>query len=147
MSYSCPMTFQNVDSNISRFSALLVSSLVITYSFTLNPYILYFLAFDFYMRLFCQKNFSLILHTAKLLKIIFRLKDKMIDGGSKRLAGYFGMFFVGLLIAFNHLHLDLVSYITAVVFLSCSLLDALFNYCLGCKIYFLIKKINPDFMT
>ena len=98
MSYSCPVTFENVDSHISRFSALLVSSLVIFYLLTLNPYILYFLAFDFYMRMFCQKNFSLILHTSKILKFIFRLKDKMVDGGSKRLAGYFGMFFVLVLV-------------------------------------------------
>lgn len=147
MSYTCPITFENVDSNISRLSSLLVSLFVVIYLLSLNPYILYFLAFDFYMRMFCQKNFSLVFQASKILKLTFRFSDKMVDGGSKRLAGYFGIFFVLTLVSLNHLHFDLASYTVGIIFLTCSLLDALFNYCLGCKIYFIIKKIYPSFMT
>lgn len=147
MSYTCPVTFENVDSNISRFSALFVSILVVLYLLSLNPYILYYMAFDFYMRLFCKKDFSLILQTSKLLKFIFRMKDKMVDGGSKRLAGYFGIFFIILLVGLNHLHFDIASYIVGAIFLFCALLETLFDYCIGCKIYFIIKKIYPSFMT
>ena len=147
MSHTCPVSFENVDSNIARFSALLVSLFVVFYLLSLNPYILYFLAYDFYMRLFCQKKFSLVFQVSKILKVVFNLKDKMVDGGSKRLAGYFGVFFVLLLVSLNHLHLDMASYIVGAVFLFCASLEALFNYCLGCKIYFIIKKIYPKFMT
>lgn len=147
MSYECPITFENVDSNVSRFSALQVSILVITYMFTLNPYILYFLAVDFYIRLFLKKNFSLIFQIANFLKFIFRMKVKNTDGGAKRLAGFLGLFFVSSLIILNLINLEMFSYVVALIFVFCSLSDALFNYCLGCKTYFIIKKIYPSFMT
>lgn len=147
MSESCPMIFVNVDSNVSRLSALFTSLVVIVYILSLNVYFLYFLALDFYMRLFAKKELSLIFVSAKFIKGLLRLQDKNVDGGAKRLAGFLGLSFVTLLIAANYLHFELLSYLIALVFLSCSLLDALFDYCLGCKTYHIIKKIYPDFMT
>ena len=147
MSYSCPLNFENVDSNISRFSSLLVSLLVISYLITFNIFILYFLFYDFLAKLFCQKKYSIIYQISKLLKNLFRMKDVFSDGGAKRLAGFFGLFFILLLIAGNNLNLYVFSMVVGVIFIGCSLLDALFNYCLGCKIYFIIKKVYPGFMN
>lgn len=147
MSYSCPLNFENVDSNVSRFSSLLVSSLVIFYLITFNIFILYFLFYDFLAKLFCQKKYSIIYQLSKLLKNLFRMKDKFTDGGAKRLAGFFGLFFILLLISGNNLNLYIFSMSVGIIFLGCSLVDALFNYCLGCKIYFIIKKIYPSFMN
>lgn len=147
MSYSCPLNFENVDSNIARFVALMVSILLLTYMITFNIFILYFLFFDFMMRLFCNKKYSPIFQISRLLKKLFKLKDEFTDGGAKRLAGYFGLFFVLMLIAGNNLNFYLFSIIVSFIFLSCALLEAFFNYCIGCKIYFLIKKIYPGFMS
>lgn len=147
MSYTCPISFEKIDSNVSRISAMIVATFVVTYLATSNVYILYILFFDFYMKLFCQKKFSIITQFSKAVKIIFRLKDKFSDSGAKRLAGYFGMFFILLLITGAHLNLHFFSMVVGAIFLACSLLDAFFNYCFGCKIYFIIKKIDPNFMS
>jgi hypothetical protein len=147
MSNACPLNFKQVDSNVSRFSALVVASLVITYLFTLNVYILFFLALDFIMKLFLNKGVSPINMSAELLKGFFKVKDKMTDGGAKRLAGFFGLFFVVLLMISHYFDIWGFSLGVAAVFLSCSLLDVFFDFCIGCKIYFIIKKIYPNFMS
>lgn len=147
MSYSCPINFESVDNNVARFVALLVSFLLIVYMITFNIFILYFLFFDFMVRLFCNKKYSALFQISKFLKKLFKLKNEFSDGGAKRLAGYFGVFFILMLIAGNNLNLYLFSILVSFIFLFCAMLEAFFNYCLGCKIYFLIKKIYPGFMN
>jgi len=147
MPNSCPLNFERVDSNVSRLSALFVASLVILYLFSSNVYILIFLALDFIIKLFLNKEFSPISMLSKQIKSLFRMKEKFADGGAKRLAGMFGLLFVFLLIIAHFLNAPFISLVVAAIFLSCSLLDLFFSYCIGCKIYFIIKKVYPAFMS
>ena len=147
MANACPLNFKQVDSNLSRFSALFVASLVITFLYTSNVYILFFLTLDFVMKLFLNRGVSPINILAEFLKELFKIKSKFTDGGAKRLAGFFGLFFVLLLIIMHYAGNWNISLVIAGVFLSCSLLDVFFNFCIGCKIYFIIKKIYPNFMN
>ena len=147
MSYACPLSFENIDSNISRMNSLMVSSLVVTYLITFNAVIVYFLLFDFSMRLFCQKRLSLINNLSVLIKKSFKLKDKFSDSGAKRLAAYFALFFLLMLVAGNNLNLYIFSIVIGSIFLICSLMDAFLNFCVGCQVYFVIKKVYPSFMS
>ncbi|MBN2816121.1 MAG: DUF4395 domain-containing protein [Campylobacterales bacterium] len=147
MANSCPLNFQKVDSNVSRFSALVVASLVVSYLVTLQVFILYFLMLDFIMKLFLNRGISPIMMVAEFLKEFFKIKEKFVDGGAKRLAGFFGLFFVFLLLVAHYFANWEISLAIAAIFLSCSLLDVFFDYCLGCKIYFIIKRIYPNFMN
>ena len=147
MANACPLNFVKVDSNIARFSSLFVAMLVLFYLYTGNVFILYFLAFDFIMKLFLNPGVSPIHMLATFLKGFFKIKSKFTDGGAKKLAGFFGLFFVFLLIITHYLHIWNLSLGIAIVFLSCSLLDVFFNFCIGCKIYYIIKKIYPNFMN
>jgi hypothetical protein len=94
-----------------------------------------------------DKSYSLIFLFAKAIKNILALKDSFCDGGAKRLAAYFGLLFVFLLIATHYLDQWLVSLAIAAIFLVCSLLDVLFDFCIGCKVYYLIKRVFPNFMS
>ncbi len=147
MSYACPMSFIRVDTNISRINSLFVSTLVLAYFINFTVFILFFLALDFLVKLYGDKKYSPLFVLAKYSKKALRLKDSFIDGGAKRLAAYFGLLFVLLLIMAHFLDSLPLSLFVATIFLSCSLLDVLFNFCLGCKIYFIIKKIYPKFMV
>jgi len=143
---ACPLNFKKVDENASRISALFVSSLVLLYLTSENIYILLFLFVDFVLKLFFNKGMSFIGMLSEFIKDILNIKEKFVDGGAKRLAGFFGLFFVFLLIAMHVFDSFALSLGVVLIFLSCSLLDAFFSYCLGCKIYFIIKKIYPNFM-
>jgi len=147
MSSSCPLNFERVDSNVSRLSSLTVAFLVILYLFSSNIYILMFLALDFIVKLFVNKELSPISILSHFIKRTLRIKDKFTDGGAKRLAGMFGLLFVVLLILTHFLNIWVASLVVAGIFLSCSLFDVLFNYCIGCKVYFIVKRIYPSFMS
>jgi hypothetical protein len=147
MANACPLNFIKVDSNIARFSSLFVALLVLLYLSTTNVFILYFLAFDFVLKLFINSDISPIHILTRFLKGCFHIESKLTDGGAKKLAGFFGLFFVFLLILFHYFSNWNISLAIAFVFLSCSLLDVFFNFCIGCKIYYIIKKIYPNFMN
>ena len=147
MPYSCPLNFVQVDSNASRLSSLMVASLVIIYLTTSIEYILYFLILDFSLKLFVNKNYSLISIIAHSLRKLLKMQEKFTDGGAKRLAGIFGLIFVSMLLLTDFLGLSSLTYIVAGIFLSCSLLDVFINYCLGCQIYYIVKKLYPSFMS
>lgn len=147
MSQTCPITFEKIDSTVSRFTSFSISAFIIYYLVTNNEYILYFLFIDFLIRTFYKKDYSPVFLISKFLKKILRLKDRPYDGGAKKLANYFGVLFVVLLIIGNYFSLELYTYVVGIIFLSCALLDSFFNYCVGCNIYFIIKKIYPNFMT
>jgi hypothetical protein len=147
MSYSCPMSFKQIDSNVSRLTSFIVASLVVLYLIYGSIFILYVVAFDFIVRLFITKDSSLFYISALFIKEIFNIKDKFVDSGSKRLAAYFGLIFVLMLLLAYYLDIYILTLSVAGIFLTCSLLDVFFDFCLGCKIYFIIKKIYPNFMS
>ena len=90
---ACPLNFKRVDESASRISALLVSSLVLLYLTSENIYILLFLFVDFILKLFFNKGISFIGMLSEFIKDILHVKEKFVDGGAKRLAGFFGLFF------------------------------------------------------
>jgi hypothetical protein len=136
-----------VDANASRLSSLIVAALVITYLITSVDFILYFLVLDFSLKLFVEKKFSAISVTAHRLRKVLRIEEKFTDGGAKRLAGMFGLFFVSTLAVLHFFQVPTFTYVVAGVFLACSLLDVFINYCLGCQIYYIVKKLYPSFMS
>jgi hypothetical protein len=141
------MSFKQIDSNVSRLTSFFVAASVILYLIYGYSFILYIVAFDFIMRLFITKDSSIFYMSALFIKETFNIKDKFVDSGSKRLAAYFGLIFVLMLLAAHYLDMYMLTLGIAVVFLSCSLLDVFLDFCLGCKIYFIIKKIYPNFMS
>ncbi len=146
MSYSCPLNFVQVDSNASRLSSLMVAALVVIYLISSYTFILYFLILDFSLKLFVDKKYSLISIIALAMRKSLKIEEKFTDGGAKRLAGIFGLIFVSSLLITDILVLETLTFIVAGIFLSCSLLDVFINYCLGCQIYYIVKKLYPSFM-
>ncbi len=144
MAQSCPINFQTVDSTITRLNTLSVSILLVLFLISSNPMWLYLLFADFMMRLYGCKTLSLSFQISTLLKSIFRLQDRNVDAAAKRLAAHFGLFFVLLLIATAHLQLSDFIYIVSGIFLICLITDLLFDYCVGCKVYYVLKIFFPN---
>ncbi|MDD2357642.1 MAG: DUF4395 domain-containing protein [Thiovulaceae bacterium] len=146
MSQSCPLAFRLIDGTIARISAVFVSLFVISFLFTAQKLFLFFILIDFLMRLYGLKKYSIVYNLALIIKKIFSFKTEMTDAGAKRLAAHFGVVFVFLLLSESFLNLQVALYVTAGIFLLCTGLEIVFSYCVGCKIYFIIKKIYPSFM-
>ena len=146
MHQSCPINFQTYDNTISRISSLSVTMLLAVYLLTSQIGIILFVIADLVVRVFIDKRFSPLYHISVSLKRLFGLQSVIKDSASKRLATYFGILFSFLIVLFHLLHLQEALYITAGIYIICLLLDAFFDFCLGCKIYYLIKKVSPEFM-
>jgi hypothetical protein len=144
MARSCPLSFKQIDGTIARINAVFITLLVVMFLITSNEFILYFLAIDFLLRLSNYKSFSPIFNLSKNVKKLFSLKTNMTDAGAKRLAAYFGLIFIVLMSILSNLNLDVALYITATILLFCSSLEVLFNYCVGCEIYHIYKKLNYE---
>ncbi len=146
-SQSCPMSFQQIDATIARIGAFFVCCLVLSFFATNSIVLLYILAVDFYIRIYSNKSYSLIYQLSKFIKKIFKLETKLTDSAAKRLAAQFGLLFSLVLIVLAHLELTMALYPIAITLLACASLEFIFEYCIGCKVYYVIKKIYPNFST
>jgi len=147
MAEICPVSFHKIDGNLARIGSFFVISILLLYLFSSSVIFLYILSIDFYIRIYGYKPYSLIFQSSKFIKKLLNIKTKMMDSGAKKLAAQFGLIFSIILILESHLHLDTALYITSAILLFCASLELLFDYCIGCKVYYIIKKIYPKFST
>ena len=146
MAYSCPLNFQRVDATHAKVVTSFVAVTLLLYLYFGYTPLLYLLVYDFTMRLLCDRNLSPFYLGAAGIQKLFSMQKRMSDGGAKRLAGYFGLLFSLLLVVGDMWHAQLFTQSVGFLFVVCSLADLIFDFCLGCKIYYIIKKIYPSFM-
>jgi hypothetical protein len=144
MAQVCPLLFRQIDGTIARLNTISVSAVLVLFLLTAEPLLMLFLAVDFMIRLYGRKPFSPVYQVSSALKKFFGLQTVMVDAGAKRLAGHFGLVFVAFTLVAYFLQLPLLMYAAAAVFLFCLMLELVFGYCIGCKIYFLYRKLLPE---
>jgi len=137
---SCPVSFIKIDANIVRINAFYILLLVSLYLITLNKFIILFLIADFSIRLFVNKSYSPLYFLSSRTKELLHVKSKFEDNAPKALATYFGFLFLVLILLFDLLHTETLFYATSTVLLVCLFLELAFDYCMGCKMYYLYKR-------
>lgn len=142
---SCPVIFKKIDQNIIRVVAGLVSALGIIFIITPQLSILIVLLYDFLVRVLGYQKASPLFHLGTFISKLLGLKKNDIDAGPKEFALKIGFLFVLVsLIMFLSGEVPAAVLIMAILAL-CALLEVVFNYCIGCKIYTLLKKFNKLF--
>ena len=137
---SCPVSFIKIDANIVRINAFYILVLFSLYLFSMNKFIILFLLTDFAIRLFVSKNYSPLYFLSSRTKELLHVRTKLEDNAPKTLATYFGFLFLSLILLFDLLHVETLFYATSGMLLVCLFLELAFDYCLGCKIYYLYKR-------
>ena len=137
----CPISDKRINEHVTRSNAFLTVSLLVTYSFTANLFIIVFLLVDFLLRAVELPQYSLFAIISKKLVQVLSLKPKLINAGTKIFAARIGLFFnvailVSALFGLNTLSLSLVG-----IFGICAFLEAAFGFCVACQIYPLIYKL------
>jgi len=141
MAPACPIAFRQIDGTVIRINALSISLMLLAYLFTSEILIIYILGIDLIIRLFVNKALSPINQTSRLIKAVIRAKTINTDAGAKRLAAYFALGFSWVVIGLHAFGLFDIAKVVTVIFVACSLMELFFNYCVGCKIYFIYKKL------
>jgi len=142
MAETCPIAFRQIDGTIVRINALSLSLIVGAYLISGQIIFIYVLGIDLMIRLFMSKRLSPINQLSQLIKIAIRAKTHNTDAGAKRLAAYFALGFSLSIIALHSFEFLYEAKVLGTVFILFSSLEVVFNYCVGCKIYFIYKRFT-----
>ena len=142
MAPTCPIAFRQIDGTIVRLNALSLSLILLAYLFTDLIAFIYVLGFDLMIRLFINKKLSPINQISRFVKAVIRAKTHSTDAGAKRLAAYFALGFSWSIIALHTFGLGYEAKVLSSVFILFASLEWIFNFCVGCKIYFIYKRIT-----
>jgi len=142
MAPACPIAYRQIDGTITRINSLSITLMLVAYLISSEIFFIYILGVDLIIRLFINKKLSPINQMSNLIKVLIRAQTHNTDAGAKRLAAYFALGFSWTVIVLHTFGLFNVANIVAVIFVSCSVTELMFNYCIGCKIYFIYKKIT-----
>jgi len=142
MAPACPLSFRQIDGTIVRINAISLSLMLLAYLISDQIAFIIILAFDLLVRLFINKRLSPINQISRLVKVLVRAKTQNTDAAAKRLAAYFALGFSCSIIALDSFGLVNEAKVLSSIFILFSSLEVFFNFCVGCKIYFIYKRIT-----
>lgn len=131
----CPISDQKIDSNVSRVTVFLGAILIALYVVTQDPEYMVVLAIDYGIRAFWDVHYSLLLWLARGIVKVLRVPERKIDLAPKLFASRLGFMCAAASVVLSYSLFQMVSIGIAIMFLSLTLLDSVFNFCVGCLIY------------
>lgn len=147
MSPSCPISTRRVDANMARMISSQVVLFTVLFLFTKSGLFLSIILFDFIVRAFRRPKLSPFSLMGKFILSSWRVSPKLCDEAPKRFALYLGMSTVLFSLLLTLFGFDILSYAVAGILFFCASLEALFDFCIGCRIYYasqLFKAIKND---
>jgi len=142
MSPSCPISTRRVDSNMVRVISFQVALFTVILLVTQESAFAFVLLFDFFMRALRQTNFSPFQMIGKFVITGWGIAPKLCDESPKRFALYLGLVTSLFLVVFYASGFTTLATVIAVILLICALLETLFDFCIGCKIYYAIQIVK-----
>lgn len=142
MDKTCPISTRRINSKLVRFISLQVAIFAALLAITKMPLFALILSIDFLARFFRAQKFSPFFTLGQFMLKILSLEPVFVDEAPKRFALVMGlvMSFI-LLISYGSGLYTIGTTVASIIFV-CALLETVFDYCVGCKIYYLIKKFT-----
>jgi len=145
MSQSCPISANRIDTNIVRVISFQVILFTLALLFTHEKFFALVILFDFSVRAVRMMKISPFYMIGKFMLDGWGAEPKMCDESPKRFALYLGLF-VSLIMTLCLLSGTVqIAIFIAVILLACALLETLFDFCIGCKIYYVIQLIKGTY--
>jgi len=141
-SYSCPISIRRVDANMVRAISFQVALFAVILLFTQESFFALILLFDFTVRTLRFSKLSPFHLIAQFILTGWGIAPKLCDESPKRFALYLGLLITLTLAIVYAAGLIKIATFIAVILLICALLETLFDFCIGCKIYYGIQLIK-----
>jgi hypothetical protein len=106
---------------------------------TQESFFAFVLLFDFFMRALRQTNFSPFQIIGNFIITGWGIAPKLCDESPKRFALYLGLVTSLFLVILYAAGLTVFATAITIILLICALLETLFDFCIGCKIYYAIQ--------
>ena len=142
LSASCPISTRRVDAHIVRAISFQVALFSVIVLFTQEIFFALVLLFDFTMRALRLSNFSPFHIVSKFILTGWGIAPKLCDESPKRFALYLGLSISLLLSILFIAGLTNIATFIAVILFVCALLEIVFDFCIGCKLYYAIQLIK-----
>ncbi len=139
MSPSCPISTRRVDSNMVRVISFQVALFTVILLITQESFFAFVLLFDFLMRALRQTNFSPFQIVGNFIITGWGIAPRLCDESPKRFALYLGLVTSLFLVLLYAAGLTAFATAITIILLICALLETLFDFCIGCKIYYAIQ--------
>ena len=131
----CPISNVRVDSNVNRLTTFNVVILIALYLYTSIPYFIIIVTSDYFIRAFLKQKYSPLKWIALGLSKVFNLYKKEINVAPKVFASRLGFLCAFATMIFYYTGMPTTSLIIALMLFSLTIMDSIFNYCVGCLIY------------
>ncbi|MCA6363322.1 MAG: DUF4395 domain-containing protein [Bacteroidetes bacterium] len=138
----CPVHSDTVNERVLRIIAAFVVSLTAVSLFIVEPWIMFFLAFDFAVRAFSFPQYSLLRFLSLKISNALGQQPVPVNAGPKRFAAGLGMLFsmvIGVLLFSDYFFLTAL---TGGMLVACAVLESVAGFCVGCKIYMLQEQLK-----
>ena len=139
MSPSCPISTKRVDSNMARLISFQVALFTLIFLITQESFFALAILFDFLMRALRLSNFSPFEIVGNIVIRGWGIAPKFCDESPKRFALYLGLVTSVFIVIFYFTGFTTFATVIAVILLICALLETLFDFCIGCKLYYVIQ--------
>lgn len=140
MKEMCPVSFKQVNERTAQINAALAVLSFIFFFFTPYKWIIMVLAIDFFIRGFLNLSYSFYSAISKTILRIFTIKPLMVNAGPKIFAAKIGFLFCCLIGVSYLLNFQKISLVIGAVFMFFAALEAIFRFCVACRIYPFICK-------
>ncbi|MDM5271824.1 DUF4395 domain-containing protein [Sulfurovum sp. zt1-1] len=145
MSPSCPISTRRVDANMVRIISFQVALITLALIITGKSFLAFLLLFDFAVRISRRPELSLFNLIAKYTVNRCNITPKLCDESPKRFALGLGFFTSLLLVVLYLAGLYTIASVVGIVLLFAALLETIFDFCIGCKLYYAIQLIKSIF--
>ncbi len=143
MPNACPISGNLIDESIARVVAIQVSVVAFfIILFSSSVLLVALLLLDFLLRYFRVNRFAPTHQIAKAVAERFSLKKDMRDESPKRFALALGLGICFVMLLCVILKYTILTKLLGSTLLACALLEALFGFCVGCRMYRYIKRFT-----
>ncbi len=140
MAHICPIEGTLINEPTVRVVAALVAITAAIGIYFQSPVIFLFLAFDFFVRGFNKKEWSLFRFIGIKTIAIIDVKEKLIDSGGKKFASKVGFILSAVLTVSVFLQFSFVTLTLGGILVLFASLESALAFCVGCKIYTLYAR-------
>ena len=144
MNAICPVSFEKVNENAVRITAIQTVLAILLFLFSSWKWIILIVTVDFYLRGFGKAKYSPFAWISKKLLVPLKSKPVMIDAAPKIFAARIGFLFSCMLFVCWLFNLTIAALIIGIMFAACAFLEAAFRFCVACKMYPFVCKLTEN---
>ena len=140
MKEMCPISPDHVNERAVQLNAALSTLSLIVFFFTPYHWIILILTVDFFIRGFLNPTYSFYSAMSKTMLRMFNIQPVMVNAGPKIFAARIGFILCFVIALLYLLQFQKISLIVGLIFMVFASLEAIFKYCIACKIYPLLQR-------